>query len=96
MNSLENKTVYFSSNNTREQVTINRFLTEEKKKDVNVASLAKSLRDISTKTFDNTIVKLNLPQKEYDEIKVKKLDFFERRLSREREEIEGLKLSFLL
>ena len=93
---MENKTVYFSSNNTREQVTINRFLTEEKKKDVNVASLAKSLRDISTKTFDNTIVKLNLPQKENDEIKVKKLDFFERRLSREREEIEGFKVSFLL
>jgi menaquinone-dependent protoporphyrinogen IX oxidase len=89
---MENKTVYFSSNNTREQVTMNKFLSDEKRKDVNVTSLAKSLKDISTRTFDNTLVKLNIPQSTSDELKVKRLDYFEKRLSREKEEIEGFRV----
>ncbi len=84
--------MYFTSNNTREQFTINKFLSDEKRKDINVTSLAKSLKDINTKTFDNTLVKLNIPQSTSDESKVKRLDYFERRLSREREEIEGFRV----
>ncbi len=87
--------MYFSSSNTREQVTINKFLSDEKRKDVNVTSLAKSLKDISTKTFDNTLVKLNIPQSTSDETKVKRLDYFEKRLSREKEEIEGFRVRMI-
>lgn len=99
--SLENKTLFFQTIDPTFEKKVNEFYKTEATRFYDVNEISKRLSALNTKTFDGSM-KMDFDwdtmpvQEEYENVQVRTEKMMDDKIKRQREELEGFKVFFLL